>query len=84
VEEVGLKAALTPLGRPDAANATLPVKGLTSATVIVSVPLAPCAIDREVTDGVRVKLPVPVEVTVSMKVAVDAARVPEVPVTEIA
>jgi hypothetical protein len=41
VEDVGLNAAVTPVGMPDAANDTLPVKGLTSATVIVSVPLAP-------------------------------------------
>jgi hypothetical protein len=34
-------AAVTPVGRPDAARVTLPVKGLTSVTVIVSVPLAP-------------------------------------------
>ena len=41
VEDVGLNAAVTPLGWPVAANVTLPVKGLTSVTVIVSVPLAP-------------------------------------------
>ena len=40
-EDAGLNEAVTPLGKPDAANATLPVKGLTSVTVIVSVPLAP-------------------------------------------
>ena len=45
VEEAGLNEAVTPLGRPDAANDTLPVNGLTSVTVIVSVPLAPWAID---------------------------------------
>ena len=41
VEEVGLNEAVTPVGMPVAANATLPVKGLTSVTVMVSVPLAP-------------------------------------------
>jgi hypothetical protein len=41
VEDVGLNAAVTPVGCPVAANVTLPVKGLTSVTVIVSVPLAP-------------------------------------------
>ena len=41
VEDAGLNAALTPVGKPDAVNVTLPVKGLTSVTVIVSVPLAP-------------------------------------------
>jgi hypothetical protein len=40
---VGLvaNAAVTPLGRPEAARVTEPVNGLTSVTVIVSVPLAP-------------------------------------------
>jgi hypothetical protein len=41
VDEVGLNAAVTPLGKPDAANDTLPANGLTSVTVMVSVPLAP-------------------------------------------
>jgi len=43
VEVVGLvaNAAVTPLGRPEAARVTEPVNGLTSVTVIVSVPLAP-------------------------------------------
>ena len=41
VEDAGLNEAVTPLGRPVAANDTLPVKGLTSVTVIVSVPLLP-------------------------------------------
>jgi hypothetical protein len=38
---VGLKIAVTPLGRPEAANPTLPVNPPTSATVIVLVPPAP-------------------------------------------
>jgi len=40
---VGLVAnvAVTPVGRPDAARVTLPLNGLTSVTVIVSVPFAP-------------------------------------------
>ena len=33
--------AVTPVGIPDAARVTLPLKGLTSVTVMVSVPLAP-------------------------------------------
>ncbi|MGH9564131.1 MAG: hypothetical protein ACRD3S_21980 [Terracidiphilus sp.] len=41
VAAVGLNEAVTPLGNPDAAKATLPLKGLTSLTVIVLVPLAP-------------------------------------------
>jgi hypothetical protein len=60
VEVVGLvaNAAVTPVGRPDAARVTEPANGLTSVTVIVSVPLAPCAIDRVDAEGMSVKLPV--------------------------
>jgi hypothetical protein len=64
---------------PEAVNATLPVKGLTSVTVIVSVPLAPWAIDRVAAEGFSVKLPIDVVVTVSVTVVV-AVNVPEVPV----
>ena len=35
------KVAVTPLGKPVAASVTLPLKGLTSVTVTVLVPLAP-------------------------------------------
>ena len=38
---VGLNDAVTPLGRPDSVNETLPVKVPTSVTVMVSVPLLP-------------------------------------------
>ena len=43
VEVAGLvpKAAVTPVGNPVAARVTLPANGLTSVTVIVSVPVAP-------------------------------------------
>jgi hypothetical protein len=81
VEDAGLKVGVTPLGWPDAANVTLPAKGLTSVTVIVSVPLAPAATVRAVVDGFSVKLPTPL--TVSVKVVVTGASVPEVPVTVI-
>jgi len=39
----GLNAAVTPLGRPDAASVTLPVKPPVGLTVIVLMPLLPCA-----------------------------------------
>ena len=39
----GLKDAVTPLGRPEADKLTLPVKPLVGCTVIVLVPLPPCA-----------------------------------------
>jgi len=78
---VGLvaNAAVTPVGNPDAARVTLPAKGLTSVTVIVSVPLAPWAIERVDAEGLSVKLPVLVAVTVSA-IVVAAVNVPEVPV----
>jgi hypothetical protein len=44
VVPVGLRAAVTPLGRPVADKLTLPLKPFWGATPIVLVPLAPCAI----------------------------------------
>jgi hypothetical protein len=41
---LGLKDAVTPLGKPDADKLTLPLKPFCGVTVIVLVPLAPCAI----------------------------------------
>jgi hypothetical protein len=76
---VGLvaKAAVTPLGRPDAARVTLPVNPPTSVTVMVSVPLLPSVTDRLVAEGASVK---PDEgLTVSVMVVV-AVVVPDVPV----
>jgi hypothetical protein len=55
VDEVGLNAAVMPLGSPEAVKATLPVNVPVSFTVIVSVPLAPSAIDNAVAEGVSVK-----------------------------
>ncbi len=62
-------AAVTPEGNPEVARVTLPVNGLTSVTVIVSAPLAPCAIDNVEADGASVKLPVLAPGTVSTMVA---------------
>src|SRR5262245_18847754 len=39
---VGLKDAVTPLGKPDADKLTLPLKPFCGVTVVVLVPLAPC------------------------------------------
>jgi hypothetical protein len=77
---VGLvpNVAVTPEGSPEAARVTLPANGLTSVTVIVSVPLAPCAMDSADAEGFSVKLPVDAAVTVSAMV-VDAVSEPEVP-----
>jgi hypothetical protein len=78
---VGLvpNAAVTPLGNPDAASATLPVKPPTSVTVIVSVALLPCGTDRVDADGASVKLGGVLATTVRATVAV-SVREPEVPV----
>jgi hypothetical protein len=43
---VGLNDAVTPLGRPLAANDTAPVNPPEGATVIVELPLPPCLIER--------------------------------------
>ena len=52
-DDAELNDAVTPLGRPDMVNATLPVNPPVSATVILSVPLAPCLTLRVDADGVR-------------------------------
>jgi hypothetical protein len=77
-EDVGLNVTVTPVGAPDAANATLPVNGLMSVTVMVSVPLAPGATDKDAAEGLSVKPPVPL--TVRVMGVVTGASVPEVPV----
>jgi len=43
---LGLNAAVTPLGRPDADKLTLPLKPFCGVTVMVLVPVVPCAIVR--------------------------------------
>jgi len=77
VDDAGMNAAVTPVGSPDAANVTLPVNGVMSVTVMVSVALAPGATDRVAAEGFSVKLPLPVTVS---EMEVVALRVPEVPV----
>lgn len=49
--------AVTPVGNPEAARLTLPANGLTSVMEIVSMPLAPCPIDKVEADEASVKLP---------------------------
>lgn len=57
VPVVGLvpNVAFTPVGRPEAASVTLPVKPPVSVTVIASVALAPWTSDRTADDGASVK-----------------------------
>jgi len=82
VEVAGLvpKAAVTPVGNPDATRVTLPANGLTSVTVIVSVPLAPCAIDKVAAERLRLKLPCDAAVTVNAMVVEATGSDPDVPV----
>jgi len=47
--------AVTPLGMPEAARATLPVKPFRFVTVTLLVPLAPCAIVRLFGEADRLK-----------------------------
>ena len=61
-------AAVTPLGRPDAARVTVPVNPPVSVTAIVSVPELPCAMDTLLGEGPRVK-PAPVPVTVMVNIS---------------
>jgi hypothetical protein len=77
VVEVGAKAAVTPLGSPEAASVTLPVNPPAPVTVRVPVALLPCARDNEEAEAESVKLCG--GLTVREK-AVDAVRLPEVPV----
>jgi hypothetical protein len=48
---LGLNDAATPLGRPDANKLTLPLKPFSELTVIMLVPLAPCAIVKAFGDA---------------------------------
>lgn len=52
-----LNAAVTPLGKPDTASDTAPVKPLTSVTAMVSLPVPPTVTERVLADGASVKLP---------------------------
>jgi len=75
---VGLKDAVTPLGKPEAERLTLLLKPFCGATVIVLVPLAPCVIAILFGDAESVKFGG--AATVSERV-VAFDRLPEVPVT---
>src|SRR6476660_5606427 len=72
-------AAVTPLGRPDAASVTLPVNPPTSVTMIVSVALPPCVTDRLIGEADNVKPEVTFGFTVRA-IVVFAVVVPDVPV----
>ena len=55
VVEAGVKAAVTPLGRPNADKPTLPLKPFRGVTVMVLEPLNPWATVRLLGDAERLK-----------------------------
>src|SRR6266404_9889175 len=76
---LGLKAAVTTLGRPEADRLTLPLKPFCGVTVIVLVPLAPCVMVKLLGEAESVKFGVGTGFTVRETVVV-LVRLPEVPV----
>jgi hypothetical protein len=78
VAGLGLNAAVTPLGRPDADNVTLPVKPFAGVMVIVLVPWPPGTMLKLLGLADSVKLGG--DVTVRLIVVV-SVRLPEMPVT---
>ena len=68
--DVGLKVAVTPVGWPDAVNATAESKPPETAVVIVELPLAPCATETDVGEAAIVNAGTGAEVTVRETVAV--------------
>jgi hypothetical protein len=79
---VGLKDAVTPLGKPGADRLTLLLKPPDGVTLIVLVPLEPCARVRLLGDAIRLKsgFCTPAAFTVRLSVAV-WVKLPDVPVT---
>ena len=79
VEELGLKDAVTPLGKPEAEKLTLPVKPFVGEMVTVLVPLVPCVIVTLLGDAERLKSGAAAEFTLRLTVVVWTV-VPLVPV----
>jgi hypothetical protein len=77
VADAGLKAAVTPLGKPDADKLTLPVKPFWGATVMLLEPLNPWATVRLLGDAERLKFGAAVTVREMVVVWV---KPPETPV----
>lgn len=78
VAELGEKVAVTPVGRPVAESATEPVKPFCGVTLMVVVPLPPCATVSEVGEEASVKLAVADAATVTVTVVL-AVKLPDVP-----
>ena len=79
VIEVGLKAAVTPVGVPLAVSVTGELKPLVMASVTVEVPVLPSVTEAAV--ALNEKLGVAAELTVSVRVVVSAVPLAGVPVT---
>ena len=71
--------AVTPVGTPDAASATVPVNPFAGVMEIVLVPLDPWPMDTLLGEAKRLKSGAAVALTLSVIVVV-CVRVPEVPV----
>ena len=65
-----LNAAVTPVGRPDAINATVPVNPAVGVMVMVLVPLDPSAMDKLAGDADRLKSGAATALTLSETVVV--------------
>jgi len=77
VMDVGVKAAVTPVGRPVAERETAALKPPATVVVTVEVPLLPLVTDTELGDTETAKLGVTVTVRLTVAVCV---RPPPVPV----
>jgi len=77
VVPAGLKMAFTPLGKPDAAKLTLPVKPFWRVTVMVLAPLEPCVRLTLLGAAESAKSGAPFTVRVRL---VELVKLPEVPV----
>ena len=76
-EVAGLNAAVAPVGKPDAAKLTEPVKPFVAVTLRASLPLLPCTTLKAGTAAVRLNPGGAVTVNVTLVVTV---REPELPV----
>ena len=79
VIEVGLKAAVTPVGNPLAVRVTGESKPLVTVSVTVDVPVLPSFTEADV--ALSEKLGVATALTVSVRVVVSAVPLVGVPVT---
>jgi hypothetical protein len=68
--EPAAKDDVTPLGKPVAASATLPENPPTLVTVMVLVPLPPCATETDMGEGDNVKPGAGFTVTVTVPITV--------------